>query len=119
MTFPAFTVVDPGRSAGLRQTLPADERAGHNMPPAPMIISAQPGGDGGSARGSRLVIQAAPAEGLASDVAPLHVHHVDDEAWHVIAGALRFRFAAKRSSRVLVPLCSCPRRGTCLRDRRA
>ena len=23
----------------------------------------------------------------------LHVHHNDDEAWHVIAGTLRFRFA--------------------------
>lgn len=78
------------------------------MAPAPMIISAQPGGDGGSVRGSRLVIQEAPAEGLASEVAPLHVHHADDEAWHVIAGALRFRFAGEEviagaGSTVLVP----------------
>jgi mannose-6-phosphate isomerase-like protein (cupin superfamily) len=73
-----------------------------------MIISAQPGGDVDSVRGSRLVIQDAPAEGLASEVAPLHVHHADDEAWHVIAGALRFRFdgeelIAGAGSTVLVP----------------
>lgn len=24
---------------------------------------------------------------------PLHVHHHDDEAWHVLAGTLTFRFA--------------------------
>ena len=24
-------------------------------------------------------------------IAPLHVHHADDEAWYVLAGALRFR----------------------------
>ena len=76
------------------------------MAPAPMMISAQPGG--GSVRGSRLVIQDAPAKGLASEVAPLHVHHADDEAWHVIAGALRFRFAGEEvvagaGSTVLVP----------------
>jgi mannose-6-phosphate isomerase-like protein (cupin superfamily) len=78
------------------------------MAPAPMIISAQAGGDGGSVRGSKLVIQDVPAEGLASEVAPLHVHHADDEAWHVIAGALRFRFAdeeviAGAGATVLVP----------------
>ena len=26
-------------------------------------------------------------------IAPLHVHHADDEAWHVLEGVLRFRFA--------------------------
>jgi mannose-6-phosphate isomerase-like protein (cupin superfamily) len=81
---------------------------GHNMPPGPMIISAQPGGDERAVRGSRLAIVDAPAEGLASEVAPLHVHHADDEAWHVIAGALRFRFAGEEfiagaGSTVLVP----------------
>jgi len=25
-------------------------------------------------------------------IAPLHVHHEDDEAWYVLEGALRFRF---------------------------
>jgi uncharacterized RmlC-like cupin family protein len=28
-----------------------------------------------------------------SGPAILHVHHADDEAWHVLEGALRFRFA--------------------------
>lgn len=78
------------------------------MPSAPMIMSAQPGSDRGSVRGSRLIIRGAPADGLASEVAPLHVHHADDEAWHVIAGAPRFRFAraeliAGAGSTVLVP----------------
>ena len=41
-------------------------------------------------------------------IAPLHVHHADDEAWHVISGALRFRladreFTAEAGSTVLVP----------------
>jgi quercetin dioxygenase-like cupin family protein len=38
----------------------------------------------------------------------LHVHHADDEAWHVLAGAMRFRFAdgevyAPAGSTVFVP----------------
>jgi mannose-6-phosphate isomerase-like protein (cupin superfamily) len=79
------------------------------MSAAPMIIAPQSGGGPGVAvRGASLVIQDCPAEGLASEVAPLHVHHADDEAWHVIAGALRFRFADKEivagsGSTVLVP----------------
>jgi mannose-6-phosphate isomerase-like protein (cupin superfamily) len=28
-----------------------------------------------------------------SGPATLHVHHADDEAWHVLEGSLRFRFA--------------------------
>src|ERR1700681_1929181 len=28
-----------------------------------------------------------------SGPAALHVHHADDEAWHVLEGTLRFRFA--------------------------
>src|SRR5216117_608318 len=28
-----------------------------------------------------------------SGPAKLHVHHADDEAWHVLEGTLRFRFA--------------------------
>jgi mannose-6-phosphate isomerase-like protein (cupin superfamily) len=26
-------------------------------------------------------------------IAPLHVHHADDEAWYVLAGTMRFRLA--------------------------
>jgi mannose-6-phosphate isomerase-like protein (cupin superfamily) len=78
------------------------------MAPAPMIISSQPGGDGRAVRGISLVIQDWSAGGLASEVAPLHVHHADDEAWHVVSGALRFRFEdqeviADAGSTVLVP----------------
>jgi hypothetical protein len=74
-----------------------------------MIISPQDGNAPGLAvRGASLVIEDWPAEGLASEVAPLHVHHGDDEAWHVVSGALRFRFAgevviARAGSTVLVP----------------
>jgi mannose-6-phosphate isomerase-like protein (cupin superfamily) len=41
-------------------------------------------------------------------IAPLHVHHSDDEAWYVLEGALRFRmgeetFEAGPGSAVLAP----------------
>jgi mannose-6-phosphate isomerase-like protein (cupin superfamily) len=81
----------------------------HGMAAASMVVSPQ-GDDapGVTVRGSSLVIQDWPANGLASEVAPLHVHHADDEAWHVVSGALRFRFAdeeiiAGAGSTVLVP----------------
>jgi mannose-6-phosphate isomerase-like protein (cupin superfamily) len=58
--------------------------------------------------GTQLVIREWPATGIAQEVAPLHVHDADDEAWHVISGALRFRFIdrvliAKAGSTVLIP----------------
>jgi mannose-6-phosphate isomerase-like protein (cupin superfamily) len=74
-----------------------------------MIIPPQPAGAPGTdIRGTALVIQDWPAQGEAHEVAPLHVHRADDEAWHVISGALRFRFAdhvitAGAGSTVLVP----------------
>lgn len=80
------------------------------MTTEPLII--RPKGDSESAgeliMGSHLVIGSYPASGIASEVAPLHVHHEDDEAWHVISGALRFRFEdremiAEAGSTVLVP----------------
>ena len=48
------------------------------------------------------------ATGTNQDVAPLHEHIADDEAWYVISGALRFRLAdrmvtAEAGSTVLVP----------------
>lgn len=82
---------------------------GRGMVAAPMIISPQDvGAPGLAVRGVRLVIQDWPAEGPASEYAPLHVHHADDEAWHVVSGALRFRFAGEHvvvraGSTVLVP----------------
>jgi mannose-6-phosphate isomerase-like protein (cupin superfamily) len=41
-------------------------------------------------------------------IAPLHVHHADDEAWYVLVGALRFRLGeeileAGPGSAVLAP----------------
>ena len=41
-------------------------------------------------------------------IAPLHVHHEDDEAWYVLEGVLRFRigdevFDADRGTGVLAP----------------
>ncbi len=82
---------------------------GRGMPEPSLIIPPQAGNAPGVAvRGARLVIQDWPAEGLANEVAPLHVHHADDEAWHVMSGALRFRIAekeviARAGSTVLVP----------------
>ncbi len=74
-----------------------------------MIIPPQDSGARGlEVRGSSLVIHDWPADGPAGEVAPLHVHHADDEAWHVVSGALRFRFAdeeviAGAGATVLVP----------------
>lgn len=82
---------------------------GHVMPAEPMIIPPlSPGADGVLVKGSQLVIGDWSASGTATEVAPLHVHHQDDEGWHVISGALRFRFEAREvdvdaGSSVLVP----------------
>jgi mannose-6-phosphate isomerase-like protein (cupin superfamily) len=79
------------------------------MTKGPMIISPQAADAPGAAvRGANLVIQNWSATGVAQEVAPLHVHHADDEAWHVVSGALRFRFGdeemiATAGSTVLVP----------------
>jgi len=77
--------------------------------PAPMIISSLNGDLGGqSVRGATLAIEDWTTDGEANEVAPLHVHHADDEAWHVMSGALRFRFEdqkliARAGTTVLVP----------------
>jgi uncharacterized RmlC-like cupin family protein len=74
-----------------------------------MIISSLNGDLGGHAvRGASLVIEDWTTDGVANEVAPLHVHHGDDEAWHVVSGALRFRFddqelTARPGTTVLVP----------------
>ncbi len=79
------------------------------MAPAPVIISPQAADAAGQAvKGTTLVIGDWPAGGTQHEVAPLHVHHADDEAWHVVSGALRFRFGnreliAQAGSTVLVP----------------
>jgi uncharacterized RmlC-like cupin family protein len=77
--------------------------------PAPMIISSLNGELGGQAvKGATLAIEDWSTDGVANEVAPLHVHHADDEAWHVVSGALRFRFEeqeliARAGTTVLVP----------------
>jgi mannose-6-phosphate isomerase-like protein (cupin superfamily) len=78
------------------------------MTSEPMIISPGSGGGGRAVRGTTLVIVDWTAEGADREVAPLHVHHGDDEAWHVVSGALRFRFTdrqvtASAGATVLVP----------------
>jgi len=78
------------------------------MTPMPMMISPEPGRGGRAVRGTTLVIGDWTADGVDGDVAPLHVHHADDEAWHVVSGALRFRFTdrqvtAQAGATVLVP----------------
>jgi quercetin dioxygenase-like cupin family protein len=59
-------------------------------------------------KGKHVVIREWRATGIHQDVAPLHVHAADDEAWYVISGALRFRLidrvlTAAAGSTVLVP----------------
>ena len=63
--------------------------------PEPTII-AQPDPAGTqrfSATGGSFCIR----EWRGSGPATLHVHHADDEAWHVLEGTLRFRFAGRVS----------------------
>ena len=78
------------------------------MSPEPMIIPPESVPGGRVVRATTLVIGDWTADGAERYVAPLHVHHADDEAWHVISGALRFRFAdqeviAPAGGTVLVP----------------
>jgi mannose-6-phosphate isomerase-like protein (cupin superfamily) len=62
------------------------------MPQNPIIVPApaQRGAEerGIAAKGDSLVVH----EWRGSGPSYLHVHHADDEAWHVLEGTLRFRF---------------------------
>ena len=74
----------------------------------PIVVLPSDLDPGGTARGTTLTLANWPTQGTATEVAPLHVHHHDDEAWYVVEGALRFRFAdrelvAPAGSTVLVP----------------
>jgi mannose-6-phosphate isomerase-like protein (cupin superfamily) len=78
------------------------------MTSEPVIISPRSGSRDRTVRGTTLVIGDWTAEGADREVAPLHVHHGDDEAWHIVSGALRFRFAGRQvtapaGATVLVP----------------
>ena len=58
----------------------------------PTIVAGPSGGSAAerfTAAGSSFVIR----DWRGSGPARLHVHHEDDEAWHVLEGTLRFRFA--------------------------
>ena len=75
----------------------------------PIVLTPADLDPGGSALGTTLAIANWPtAAGTGMDVAPLHVHHEDDEAWYVVEGAIRFRLADKElvataGTTVLVP----------------
>ena len=79
-----------------------------SAPTRPVVLPAPPETAGASALGSSLAIGNWPAQG-SGEVAPLHVHHADDEAWYVVSGALRFRLAggevliAQAGQTLLVP----------------
>jgi len=81
---------------------------GSGMPADPIVVLPGDLTPGGGATGQFLALANWPTQGVATEVAPLHVHHEDDEAWYVIEGALRFRLAdrelvAPAGSTVLVP----------------
>ena len=73
-----------------------------------LIILPEPFSGGQSIKGATLAIESWTSGEVEQYVAPLHVHYADDEAWHVVSGALRFRIAgeeivADAGSTVLVP----------------
>ena len=61
-------------------------REGDGPPSGPLI--AGPGGPAIAAAGATLAVR----EWTDSGPSYLHIHRSDDEAWHVLAGSLRFRF---------------------------
>ncbi len=74
----------------------------------PTVITPADLDPGGGAAGATLAVANWPAAGTAAEVAPLHVHYKDDEAWYVIEGAMRFRLAeeeliASAGTTVFVP----------------
>lgn len=57
--------------------------------PQPIIGQSQPQGERFAAVGNSFIVH----EWRGSGPAAMHVHHIDDEAWHVLEGTLNFRFA--------------------------
>lgn len=77
---------------------------GKTMAKSPVIKVAGEAQTLAEANGKSFVLR----EWSGSGPAELHIHHEDDEAWHVIAGVLHFRFADKEvdvaaGSTVFVP----------------
>ncbi len=58
----------------------------------PIISGEATGGGDAAARFSAVGKSFVVHEWRGSGPAALHVHHADDEAWHVLEGTLRFRF---------------------------
>jgi mannose-6-phosphate isomerase-like protein (cupin superfamily) len=59
-----------------------------------MLVSPLSDRSAGSDSSSFVVVEWTDEGGTTSrdfPIAPLHVHHADDEAWYVLEGALRFR----------------------------
>lgn len=73
------------------------------------LVSPLAGGQAGGVDGDFVLVEWADSgEGQWEWIAPLHVHHADDEAWYVLEGALKFRlgeeiFEAGAGSAVLAP----------------
>jgi hypothetical protein len=65
--------------------------ARHDTGPPSEPIIAGPGSPAMRAVGTSLVVR----EWTASGPSYMHVHRSDDEAWHVLAGSLRFCFPAR------------------------
>jgi mannose-6-phosphate isomerase-like protein (cupin superfamily) len=91
------------RAVALRR--PPRSRVPKKMPPVPVVklpTDVVPALD--AATGLSFALR----EWSGSGPEELHIHHEDDEAWHVLAGALRFRFLdgevdAPAGSTVFVP----------------
>ena len=78
------------------------------MATEPIVVTPADLTPGGGATGTTLAVANWPTQGTATEVAPLHVHHDEDEAWYVIEGRIRFRLAdrelvASAGTTVFVP----------------
>jgi len=75
----------------------------------PSFIPSLPGGQLGGAASDFVIVQWSDSGDSEWEwIAPLHVHHADDEAWYVLEGVLRFRigdeeFEAGPGGAVLAP----------------
>jgi mannose-6-phosphate isomerase-like protein (cupin superfamily) len=73
-----------------------------------IVVGRRQGDAGIWVRGATLAVGEWGSTGTATEVAGLHVHQNDDEAWYVVSGALRFRLSdreviAEAGSTVIVP----------------
>ena len=60
--------------------------------PSDAFVNSLRGGELGGPEGDFVIVEWADSGETGWDwIAPLHVHHSDDEAWYVLEGVLRFR----------------------------